>query len=592
MTIVASAAQPDGKVIVCGYLFQADRGFSGAEIALTRLNADGTLDTTFGTGGVTRVIDQPPVPTSLNDAATALTIEPDGDIVVAGLTQSGYGRATAAQPRPIIVRFTPDGQLDTTFGGPFNGLAGGVYLPTLVGATPLTDSPGLARLDAVGLSPDGGLVVVGTAYAGAGPVGTGSSETGSVMVLEWLTATGTRDTAYGSIDISQPGGHSGELVLPVGSEVAGQPRAAAYALAVQPDGKVVVAGKAAVGKAPAFAVARTTADGSALDTTFGTGGLVTLKSTSTVGGAATDVLVESNGQILATGIAGGGSSGVNVTSKAVLARFNANGTLDRTFGTGGVTTTAVGRLVVNSKMAAGPGGTTYLSVAVGSENKQTGTLQATPVLVHFTATGHVDTAFGSRGIATVGGEYNPDFTDDYFNPIYEGEPEDFPRSIAIEDDLPTSRTRYAAAWAFPVTVGVDGGTVVVAGVQTVVTVAKTTPAPVADPALASAAPATPIAVVAGRMATVVVTVTNDGTGVAKGTATLALTTDGVAIPLTSKKIGLNLAHGRSVKVRMSFRVPVGLAGQTIRLTSTLTASSGLADVDPTNDGVTTALTVR
>jgi uncharacterized delta-60 repeat protein len=591
MTVVASAAQPDGKVVVCGYTFDTDRGSWGAEIVVARLNADGTPDTTFGVGGVARVQDKPATTTSLNDAATAVAVEPDGDIVVAGMTQSGYGRDTAAQPRPIVVRFTPAGQLDTSFGGPFDGLAGGVYLPTLAGSTPLADTPGLARADAIGLTPDGGLVVAGTAYAGPGPVGTGSAEHGSVMVFEWVTAQGTRDTAYGSVDSSQPGGHSGELVLPLGSSVKGQPQAAAYALAVQSDGKVVVAGKAAVGSTPAFAVARTTADGSALDPAFGHGGLVTLKPAGSVGGSATDVLVEPDGQILAAGISGSGNSGINVTSHAVLARFNANGTLDRTFGTGGVATAAVGRLIVGAKLAEGPGGTNYLSVAVGSENKDTDTLQATPDLIHYTASGRVDTAFATHGLAAVGGEHDPDYDDDWFNPIYEGEPGDFPSSIAIEDDLPTSRTRYAATWAFPVTVRNDGRAVVVAGMDGSMTFTIAAAAPVADPAVTAAVPATSAAVTAGRTATVVVTVTNAGTGIANGPATLTLTADGVAVPLTSKKIGLSLAPGRSVKVRVSFRVPAGLAGQTVPLAATLTAGSGLADADATNDTAAGTLAV-
>jgi uncharacterized delta-60 repeat protein len=590
-TVVASAAQADGKVVICGYTTtKAANSPYRIQILVARLEADGTPDTTFGTDGVALLADQSPAGTALNDAATAVAVEPDGDIFVAGFTQVGIGTESAAQPRPIVVRFTPDGQLDTTFGGPFDGLTGGVYLPTLADPTPLTDSPGIARLDGIALSPDGGLVVAGTAYAGDGLLGAGDSELGSVMVLNWVTGSGTRDTAYGAVDASQPGGHSGELVLPIGSEVSGQPRAAAYALAVQTDGKVVVAGKASVGNRPAFAVARTTVDGSGLDPTFGTGGVVTLKPASAVGGAATDVSIEANGQILAAGIAGSGTSGINVASKAVLARFNANGSLDRTFGTG-VATTAVGRLVVNAQLAAGPGGTTYLSVATASEDKADLTLQAAPALIHYTATGQVDTAFAVRGVASMAGEYHPDIVDDYFNPIFENEPERFPESLAIEDDLPTSRTRYAATWAFPVTVGGDGRAMVEAGVQSAVTVALAAAAPVADPAVTAAAPATSAAVTTGRTATVVVTVTNDGTGVANGPATLTLTADGVAVPLATHKVGLNLVPGRSVKVRVSFRVPAGLAGQTVSLTASLTTGTGLADAVAANDSAVVRLTV-
>ncbi|MBS1797391.1 MAG: hypothetical protein JSS81_26450 [Acidobacteria bacterium] len=102
----ASVIQPDGKTIVAGRsAFVTDY-----DVSLVRYNSDGTLDPTFGTGGkaVTPF-------SSYYDAATAVALQPDGRIVVAGYgadnnnLASGYNFALA--------RYTVNGVLDTSFSG-------------------------------------------------------------------------------------------------------------------------------------------------------------------------------------------------------------------------------------------------------------------------------------------------------------------------------------------------------------------------------------------------------------------------------------------------------------------------------------------
>ena len=102
---------------------------------------------------------------------------------------------------------------------------------------------------------------------------------------------------------------------------------------IQSDGSIVVVGTASAGTGQPIvaAIARFTPAGK-LDTTFGNGGLVTtdIEGTSL---AVTSVLVQPNGQIMLGGSAG---TGVRGASSTMLARYNADGSLDTTFGTGGI----------------------------------------------------------------------------------------------------------------------------------------------------------------------------------------------------------------------------------------------------------------
>ena len=105
------------------------------------------------------------------------------------------------------------------------------------------------------------------------------------------------------------------------------------AIAVQPDGKIVVAGFTSITGRGDFALARYNRDGT-LDDSFGTGGTVT---TDFVAGSldqALSVAIQADGKIVAAGTAA-----INGNSDFALARYNRDGTLDATFGAGGTVTT-------------------------------------------------------------------------------------------------------------------------------------------------------------------------------------------------------------------------------------------------------------
>ena len=103
----AVALQPDGKIVVAGFL---DIGCQqqGAWW-LSRYNANGTLDTTFGNGGIVRTA----FVNTWDEHATAIVIQPDGKIVAAGFT---VNPSAEVYQTLILARYNTDGTLDSSFG--------------------------------------------------------------------------------------------------------------------------------------------------------------------------------------------------------------------------------------------------------------------------------------------------------------------------------------------------------------------------------------------------------------------------------------------------------------------------------------------
>jgi uncharacterized delta-60 repeat protein len=271
--------QPDGKIVVAGS--------NNSDFLVVRYNADGSLDTTFGTGGkVTTAL-------TATDVGRSVLIQTDGKIVLAGYTESHFPLAFT------VVRYNTDGSLDTTFG------TGGA-VTTQVGW--LTDAAFSAQLQ-----PDGKIVVVG---AGAND----AHRNVDFDVVRYNT-DGSLDTTFGN---------GGKLQTPVGID-----NDVAASVLVQPDGKIVVAGSAVSGIfSTDFALVRYNTDGS-LDTTFGIGGKVL-----TPVGPALDVGVsvqlQPDGKIVLSGYSAPEDGSRNDFS---VVRYNADGSLDTTFGTGGKVTT-------------------------------------------------------------------------------------------------------------------------------------------------------------------------------------------------------------------------------------------------------------
>jgi uncharacterized delta-60 repeat protein len=271
----AVVIQPDGKLIVAGPTVS---GFG-----LARYNTNGSLDSTFGSGGI--------VNASFSGLSigtlTGLALQSNGSIVVAGSGSNG------AANQFLVARFGSAGVLDSSFG------TGGDTLSTFAGYSS-SSAAGLA------IQPNGSIVV-------AGWVSNASSE---AMAVARYTSAGVLDTSFGT---------NGEIV----TGFAAYSYASVAAVALQSDGKIVVAGNASTGSSGGFALARYTTAG-ALDSSFGSSGEVVTNFAGASTASAGGVAIQPNGYIVAVG-------GANEPSgnSVALARYTPAGALDASFGNSG-----------------------------------------------------------------------------------------------------------------------------------------------------------------------------------------------------------------------------------------------------------------
>ncbi|SHE48717.1 delta-60 repeat domain-containing protein [Lampropedia hyalina DSM 16112] len=333
--------QPDGKIVVAG-----SSGFFGItdsyDFALMRLNADGTLDTEFGTGGK-HLIDFGE--NGKDDEGRSVVLQPDGKLVVAG-----HARVDGDTHFGVL-RLNPDGTLDTDFGT--NGAQ-------WVGFSSSQKATGHSAV----LQPDGKILVAGSVLNAwsdevdfgvirlhsDGTLDTSFGDSGRVEVFfdagGWeddipysmivqsdgkILVVGVSDTHSGQdfslVRLNPDGsrdedfGEDGKLLVDVSGF-----HDAAYSVVVRPDGKIIVAGTSwEHGEGDhTFTLLRLNADGSR-DTGFGDNGQHLLQ-VSGIGDSAYSVTLQPDGKILAAGSGWGGFA---------LVRLTADGELDAEFGDGG-----------------------------------------------------------------------------------------------------------------------------------------------------------------------------------------------------------------------------------------------------------------
>ena len=283
----AVVIQPDGKILVAG---SAQPVAPNYDFAIARLTPSGAPDVTFNaTGKVTVGFD---LGGALKDRASSLALQRDGKIVVAGSAQTAAGFDFA------LARLTPLGALDPTFNG------GKAVASFGLGGDNDDEATGVA------LQPDGKIVVVG--YAGI-------SSTRKVFAVARFNANGTLDTTFNG---------TGKTTV----VIAGQDDEA-RGVVIQPDGKIVVAGFAQIsGSNNDFAVARLNPNGT-LDGSFNGSGKQTVAFD--LGGgkndAARSVALEPDGKIILAGYA----ERFIPNYDFAVARLTPTGALDPTFnGTG------------------------------------------------------------------------------------------------------------------------------------------------------------------------------------------------------------------------------------------------------------------
>ena len=235
----AVAVQPDGKIVVVGAGNRPNADPVNRDFGVTRFNADRTRDDDFATNGRRLVaFDQGG---SMDDFAEAVALQADGKIVIVGYAEVTSGSSTAKNV--AVARLNADGSFDTAFGN-----SGRVWFR--VYNAPDKHAIGYA----VKIDRRGRILIAGAAQFTAG------TDDYDFFVAR-LLPDGTFDPAF----------DGGEVVIPI--DQAAPMRDFAYDLALQSDGRILIAGTSSrSASADSFAVVRLL-DNGAIDATFGTNGV-------------------------------------------------------------------------------------------------------------------------------------------------------------------------------------------------------------------------------------------------------------------------------------------------------------------------------
>jgi uncharacterized delta-60 repeat protein len=281
----ALALAGDGKIIVAGVVGNTGPFTqNNLSFAVARYQADGSPDTAFGTNG--RVTTD----FGTYDQGYAVALQADEKIVVVGSSgESIFFPATSLNF--AVARYNAyDGSLDTTFG--IGGKVTTDFLGQADEARAVIIEPGTEK-----------IIVVGSAFR--------SDLLPSFAVARYLP-NGTLDPTFGS---------GGKTTTTISGALGAS--AQAFGAVIQPDGRIVAVGFARPGFNTDFALVRYLGDGS-LDPSFGVGGIVTTDVGE--GDKALSVALQPDGRIIVAG-----TSGVDFT----VLRYESDGALDSTFGVGG-----------------------------------------------------------------------------------------------------------------------------------------------------------------------------------------------------------------------------------------------------------------
>jgi uncharacterized delta-60 repeat protein len=322
----AALVQPDGKIL----FVTAGVNVSGVvdDFTLTRLHPDGSPDMSFDGDG-TALADF-----GGEDTAYGAALQPDGKIVVAGSTLA-QGNA-----RMAVARFNTDGSLDASF-APGD--------PDGDGRQIIEDAANYEfRANALAVQPDGRIVLAGFSHSGL--------PKDDNFVIKRLTPKGAVEDTTFDVDFG-------------GSEMGN-------AVALQPDGKIVVAGGVTGAADAGMAVARFDSDG-APDMTFGGTG----KRVFGTADAAQAVLVQPDGNLVLVGS----------TIEFVVSRLKPNGEPDASFGSGGTFTTDFGGALALTAALQPDGKILVAGIAVADFDF---------AVVRLLAAGAPDPSFGSAGKST------------------------------------------------------------------------------------------------------------------------------------------------------------------------------------------------
>ncbi|MEP6705686.1 MAG: hypothetical protein ABJB34_12845, partial [Acidobacteriota bacterium] len=250
----AVVIQSDGKIVVAG---SAQSATTGWDWGVIRINTNGTLDTSYNSPNGKAKINF-----SGEDFANDMIIQPDDNVVITGTVRVNPNKDIA------IARLTTTGVLDTTFVGP----AGRTFIDINNGNE--DESFALARQS------DGSLIMAGRS----------AGLSGGDFLLVRMTSAGAIDATFG---------FGGAVLTPIGTQ-----NDSAYAVAIQPDGKIVAAGIANSGSFDEAAFARYTSAG-ALDTTFDGDGKVSYDILASSSDVIRSLIIQADGKMVGVGASGG-----------------------------------------------------------------------------------------------------------------------------------------------------------------------------------------------------------------------------------------------------------------------------------------------
>lgn len=288
----AFALQADGKIVVAGFAFINGNW----DFSVVRYHPDGSFDQDFGANGIVTT----DLHEGLDDFAYDIKIQPDGKIVVAGYTYTG---SNTTEGDLALVRYLPNGALDESFG------EDGIFISSY---------PGNDRASAMLILPDGKILCSGWEA---------SPNTGyATFMLTQYTTDGVADSGFGQ---------NGRVTTNVGAYFN-----LAYDLLLQPDGKIVVAGNSFTGITNNMVAVRYHPDGS-LDLSFGFFGIVIFSEFET--SEAFAIAQQPDGKLLLAG-----SVGAYPFQDFAVLRLMPNGAPDFSFGVNGFLALVRGGLAGNS----------------------------------------------------------------------------------------------------------------------------------------------------------------------------------------------------------------------------------------------------
>ncbi len=266
---VAANLQADGKIVAVG-------NWSGSSFSAARFNADGTLDNSFGTGGVVQTNI-----TGNSGVSYAVTFQTDGKILVGGLIVNSSSNLGDF----IVFRYNANGAIDTTFGG--------------IGYVRVDFNNMRDAVQSLVVQPDGKIIAAGLA--------TVASNIGNVFGIVRFNPDGSLDAGFGT---------AGKVsALPVNAFI--DQINDRYPTILQPDGKIVIGRTRFINNNQnsdrQWNIARFTANG-ALDASFGANGQIVTVPTGVIG----DLALQTDGKILAVGT---GDNGISTNVNATTARY-------------------------------------------------------------------------------------------------------------------------------------------------------------------------------------------------------------------------------------------------------------------------------